>query len=107
MAHPVALATLTVLFLWIVYKTIVVLYSPLNAIPNAHFTAPLSRLWILWVKATGKQYSACLAAHRRLGPVIRIGPRELSVGSVEGCVQTVYGGNWEKSSMYSAFTYFG
>ena len=95
------------LFLWIATKFIAVVSSPLNAIPNAHPTALFSRMWLLWVRATGREFTTCLAAHRRLGPVLRIGPREISIDCIEDGVQTVYGGNWEKSSMYDGFTQFG
>ncbi|KAI9646831.1 hypothetical protein NHQ30_004830 [Ciborinia camelliae] len=57
--------------------------------------------------STGKEFTTCLAAHRRLGPVIRIGPREISIDCIEDGVRTVYGGNWDKSSMYDNFTQFG
>ena len=107
MVHTFALVAFAVFFLWICSKIVAAISSPLNAIPNAHFTAPFSRLWILWVRATGKEFSACLSAHRRLGPVIRVGPKELSINCIENGVRTVYGGNWDKSSMYSMFTYLG
>ena len=107
MAYTIALVASTGFLLWAIYKTIAIIRSPLNAIPNAHFTAPVSRLWLLWTKATGKEFSACLEAHRQLGPVIRIGPNELSINCIKDGVQTVYGGNWDKSSMYDVFKYFG
>jgi hypothetical protein len=93
--------------LWLLPKVVAAISSPLNAIPNASLTAPFSRLWLLWIRATGIEYSTCLAAHRRLGPVIRIGPNEISINSIEDGVRTAYGGNWEKSSMYDMFTQFG
>lgn len=107
MDHTVALVVFAGLFLWMCSEIVAVVQSPLNAIPNAHFTAPFSRIWLLWVRATGKEFSACLAAHRRLGPVIRLGPKELSIDCIEDGVRTVYGGNWDKSSMYDKFTYLG
>ncbi|CAD6446339.1 33155921-59ed-4708-986e-86a03f7298ff [Sclerotinia trifoliorum] len=103
----IASIALTALFLWITSKIVAVLSSPLNAIPNAHITAPFSRLWLLWIRARGVEFSTHLAAHRRLGPVIRIGPREISIDCIKDGVRTVYGGNWDKSSLYDNFTQFG
>lgn len=37
-------------------------------------------------------------AHARLGPVVCLGPREVSVNCVEGGVRVVYGGGFEKGS---------
>ncbi|PQE05333.1 cytochrome P450 monooxygenase protein [Rutstroemia sp. NJR-2017a BVV2] len=98
---------LSAFLLWLVPKAATSISSPLNAIPNASLTAPFCRLWLLWIRATGTEYSTCLAAHRRLGPVIRIGPNEISINSIDDGVRTVYGGNWEKSGMYDMFTQFG
>ncbi|PQE06761.1 cytochrome P450 monooxygenase protein [Rutstroemia sp. NJR-2017a BBW] len=91
---------LSAFLLWLVPKVATAISSPLNAIPNASITAPFSRLWLLWTRATGTEYSTCLAAHRRLGPVIRIGPKEISINSIDDGICTVHGANWEKSSMY-------
>lgn len=107
MPATIAIGALTALFLWIASKLVAQIFSPLHAIPNAHFITPFSRLWLLWVRATGKEFTTCLAAHRRLGPVIRIGPQEISIDCIEDGVRTVYGGNWDKSSMYDNFTQFG
>ncbi|KUJ14862.1 cytochrome P450 [Mollisia scopiformis] len=64
-------------------------------------------MWLLWIRGTGREFTARLAAHRRLGPVIRIGPQEISINCIKDGVRTVYGGNWDKSSMYDGFTQFG
>lgn len=107
MAYAIVLVTSLSLSLWIISKVVSVFHSPLSAVPNAHFTVPFSRLWILWVRATGQEFSTCLAAHRRLGPVIRLSPKEVSINCIADGVRVVYGGNWEKSNMYDMFTYLG
>lgn len=107
MLWPVLIGILTPVIAWVILSIIFASSSPLRTIPNAHFTTPVSRIWILWIRFTGKEFSKCLELHNRLGPVIRIGPREISVNCIEGGVRTVYGGNWEKSSMYDNFTNFG
>ena len=107
MDYVVLFLIFTLLFLWVASKAIAVFRSPLSAIPNAHFTVPFSRIWLLWIRATGKEFKTCLAAHRRLGPVIRTGPNEISIDCIDDGVRTVYGGNWDKASMYSVFSYLG
>ncbi|PQE31157.1 cytochrome P450 monooxygenase protein [Rutstroemia sp. NJR-2017a WRK4] len=107
MLATIILIVLSACLLWLVPKAAKAISSPLNAIPNASLTAPFSRAWLLWIRATSTEYSTCLAAHRRHGPVIRIGPNEISVNSIDDGVRTIYGGNWEKSSMYDMFTQFG
>ncbi|EPE27485.1 Cytochrome P450 [Glarea lozoyensis ATCC 20868] len=70
-------------------KLCVAYFHPLSNVPNAHFTTPLSRAWLLVQKYRGCENHARHAAHKRLGPIIRLGPHELSINSIEG-VQTVY-----------------
>ena len=107
MANTVAIAAFMILALWASSKIVAIMSSPLNVIPNAHFTAPFSRLWITWTRATGREFSTRLAAHRRLGPVVRLGPQELGIDCLEEGVRTVYGRSWDKASLYDMFTNFG
>ncbi|KAH0075623.1 cytochrome P450, partial [Aureobasidium melanogenum] len=49
-----------------------------------------------------------LAAHERLGPLVRLGPNEISVNCVNGGIRTVYTGGFEKGGWYSnAFSAYG
>ena len=75
--------------------------SPLSKIPNAHFTSAFCPVWILWIRFRGRQNRTLFSCHRRLGPVIRLGPSELSVDCVDGGIRTIYGGGFEKSNWYS------
>lgn len=92
---------------WLFRGIIAVRSSPLARIPNAHFSAPYSRIWILWTKWRGQQHPKRLQAHKRLGPLIRIGPQELSVNIIDGGVQNVYGGAIDKPNFYSQFDNYG
>lgn len=58
--------------------------SPLSAIPNAHFTSPFSKLWLIYHKFQGGENRTRLAAHKRLGPVVRLGPNEISIDCMDG-----------------------
>jgi hypothetical protein len=81
--------------------------SRLSAIPNAHFSAPYSRLWLFLMKATDSEHDARETAHRLLGPVIRLAPNELSVSCIEDGVQTIYSGGFEKGGWYESFLNYG
>lgn len=91
----------TTLSLWLLRNLQIAFLSPLSKIPNAHFTVPFSRIWSLQIKWEGRENAARLAAHERLGPIVRIGPKELSINSLNEGIRTVYDGNFEKSSWYS------
>lgn len=40
------------------------------------------------------------AAHERLGPIVRLGPSEISINCVEGGIKSVYTGGFEKHEWY-------
>lgn len=93
-----------------VYKLIVfpAFISPLARIPNIHWTAPLSPLWILFHRQQQNDTTTIHAAHARHGPVIRLAPNEISINSVDGGIRTVYAGGFEKGDWYSnVFSNYG
>ncbi|KAK0704179.1 hypothetical protein B0T21DRAFT_269092, partial [Apiosordaria backusii] len=96
------------LFAFLTYRFIFwpAFFSPLAQIPNAHWSAPFSRFWILRVRFSHRENRTLHAAHRRLGAVVRVGPNELSIGDLDG-VRTVYQGGFEKTSWYSVFDNYG
>lgn len=97
------------LLLFLAYRYIVfpVFLSPLSKIPNAHFTSSFSSAWMLWKRKTHHETRAIFAAHERCGPVVRLGPNEISINCVEGGLRTVYG-NFERHKWYAnAFANYG
>ncbi|EPE04950.1 cytochrome p450 [Ophiostoma piceae UAMH 11346] len=80
--------------------------SPLSRIPNAHWSSAISPLWILYVRYTDNENDALLDAHQKLGPVVRLGPSDLSINSIDH-VKTVYGGGFERTDWYSMFDNYG
>ena len=93
------------LYNYILYPLFV---SPLSKIPSAHWTAPLSPLWILNKRRGQNETPAIHAAHDTLGPVIRIAPNEVSVNSVDGGIRTIYAGGYAKGDWYlNAFKNYG
>ena len=90
------------ILLWFIYKYLVtpLCLSPLSRIPPIHPTAPISSLWIRHHRRGGRVAFRLLSrAHKKHGPVIRLGPRELSVASLDG-LRTIYLGGFEKDDWY-------
>jgi len=77
----------------------------LNAIPNAHPTAPFSSLWLLSIRYRGRENRTVWESHKRLGPIVRLAPEEVSVCTLQG-LKTIYG-DWEKNAWYEAFSNHG
>jgi hypothetical protein len=96
------------LLVLVVYRYVVypVLLSPLARIPKAHWSSAISPVWILYIRFTHRENRTLWEAHRRLGPVIRVGPNDLSINDIDG-VRTVYQGGFEKPAWYSIFDNYG
>lgn len=75
------------------------LISPLSKIPNAHFTASFSPLWILYNRWRSNEVTCIHAAHEKHGPIVRLSPNEVSVNSLEG-LRLVYAGGFDKHDFY-------
>ncbi|RAK92430.1 benzoate 4-monooxygenase cytochrome P450 [Aspergillus costaricaensis CBS 115574] len=74
--------------------------SSLKDIPNAHFSAPYSRLWLLSLRWRNLENRTRIQLHRRLGPVIRIGPRDVSVNCIDDGVRTIYSSKFDKDESF-------
>ena len=88
------------LFLFIKHVIYPAFLSPLAKIPNAHFTAGFSPLWILWKRYSGAENQAIHHAHLKYGPIVRTGPNDINVNCVDGGIKTVYSGGFEKPNWY-------
>ena len=77
--------------------------SPLAKFPNAHPTSALLPLWILWVRYQGRENRELLVLHQRLGPIIRLGPNEISVSSIDDGVKIIYSSSFHKHPWYTRF----
>jgi hypothetical protein len=105
---PPSIVVIVGLLLAVLFHIIIVpvFISPLAKIPNAHWSAPISSLWILYTRFKRGENRTLRAAHKRLGPIIRVGPSELSIDDIE-MVRTVYGGGYDKPQWYSVFDNYG
>ncbi|KAF2739537.1 cytochrome P450 [Polyplosphaeria fusca] len=68
------------------------------------FLAKLSSKWLFLTFARGQQANTVHALHRRHGPIVQIGPREISFASAQAC-KDIYGVHTKcsKSAMYDNF----
>lgn len=94
---------------FLIYRYLIypVYISPLSKIPAAHFTASWSPLWMLWIRYTGVEVQTIHKAHVKHGPIVRLGPNEISVNCVDGGLRTVYAGGFEKPYFYDQFENYG
>lgn len=81
--------------------------SPLAKIPNAHWSSPLGPWWILWRRYRQQELSAAYEAHQKYGPIVRLGPKDLSVSCYEDGIRTIYGGGFDKPIYFDFFNYYG
>lgn len=102
MALPVSTLAVATIVAVIIYKGIIypTLVSPLAKIPNVHWSASISPAWMLWKRYQMQNNRTIQAAHERLGPIVRLGPSEISVNCVDGGIKSVYTGGFEKHEWY-------
>lgn len=81
--------------------------STLSKIPNAHFSSPVSSVWIHWKRYCGKEVTAVNQAFRTKGPIVRLGPRDIALNVIEKGVKTVHGGGFEKPNWYTLWQNYG
>ncbi|RDW84314.1 hypothetical protein BP6252_01904 [Coleophoma cylindrospora] len=60
-----------------------------------------------YLRWRGPENKTIYIQHVEKGPILRTGPRELSVNCYEGGVKTIYGGGFEKNEFYARFENYG
>lgn len=94
------LAVTSLSYLLYHYILLPLFFSPLSKVPSAHWSSAISARWINTLRLNGKTgISETLSAHRRLGPIVRLSPDELSVASLDG-LRKIYSGGFEKDESY-------
>lgn len=94
---PTVLVGLAVVFL-LGHVIVKYLRNPLRRIPAAHPLAHFTSLWIHAIRWRATENATLKAAHDRLGPIVCLGPNEVSVNCVQGGIRDVYAGGFEKRS---------
>ena len=109
---PSLLLTISILVLGVLCVYRYAIYprflSPLARIPNAHFLAPYTSLWILWTRLQRRELKTIYAAHTKHGDLVRLAPNELSIGSYDDGVRIAYNTNWVKPDwIFNLFANYG
>ena len=81
--------------------------NPLRKIPAAHPLAPFTSLWMSSIRWRKIENATLKEAHDRLGPIVCLGPKEISVNCVKGGVRDVYAGGFEKRDAKSGYNWYG
>ncbi|KLJ09232.1 hypothetical protein EMPG_15340 [Blastomyces silverae] len=97
-------ACLAVLGLWLIVNTVKVvnrfLFSPFRKVPGP-LLAKLTGAWMLCVDLAGRRVLKIHELHAKYGPVVQLGPNELSFSTAES-IDTIYGTGtrFRKAPMY-------
>lgn len=91
---------LALLYKYILYPTFL---SPLSKIPAANFTAHFSPLWKHYIIYTKQDNESTYQLHEKLGPIVRMGPNELSVNCYEDGSKSIYAGGFTKHQFSERF----
>ena len=105
MAYSIVAAAICVL-LYNLYLHFSPSRASLRKIPGAHWSSGISSLWILWTRFRREENARLQEVHDKRGPIVRLGPNELSINMVDGGIRTVYG-SFEKHAWYRSFWNLG
>ena len=104
-----SLSTLALLAPLLLLLQVIAAYfsNPLRKVPAAHPLAPFTSLWMSWVRWRKIENATLKEAHDRLGPIVCLGPGEVSVNCVKGGIRDVYAGGFEKRDAQSGYNWYG
>lgn len=108
--HALTSIAVPLFFLCLAGQVLYLLFLlPLARVPKAHWTCDFGSFWILWHRYKGpeNEMRVISIAHKRYGPVVRLGPSEISVNSLDLSVRRFHGARVEKSGWYLPFKNFG
>lgn len=91
----------------LLYYAYYLLFDPLSKVPSPHWSCPFSSAWILVNRYHQRELRIVYTAHKQLGPIVRVGPREISVSHYETGVHDVYDAGFDKPHYYSFYRYYG
>ncbi|KIY02256.1 uncharacterized protein Z520_02394 [Fonsecaea multimorphosa CBS 102226] len=94
---PILIAFIAILYRFILYPAF---WSPLAAVPPAHWSCRFSSLWLLWVRWSQKENRTVYEQHMRKGPAVRLAPKLVSLNCFEDGLRAVYQGGFPKVPFY-------
>jgi hypothetical protein len=94
---PAFALLVTISYKYLIYPATL---SPLAKIPAANFSARFSPFWINYIRFTQQENKTTYDLHMKLGPIVLVGPNELSVNCYEKGVNAIYLGNFPKHKFY-------
>lgn len=105
---PVSVIGLASLLALLLYRYIFypALISPLSRLPTAHPLCSVTSKWFERQGIKGRQLKTLYAAHNKHGPILRLGPTEVSVVSQEGLEQ-VYIAGLDKDAWWQTLYNYG
>jgi Cytochrome P450 len=102
--HTAALPALALVgFLLYRYLLYPAFFSPLARIPTPHPLASVVRFWLDAKERSGCQARSLVAAHRRLGPIIRVEPNHVHTASLDGLRVVFHVGRFERTDFFQPF----
>jgi hypothetical protein len=99
--QPLFTAAALVSLLLLAYMTYYRFLHPLARFPGP-LTASISNGWKLWATWNDRMPEEIEKLHARYGPIVRIGPNDLSFNTPEA-VTTIYKSSWAKGNFYEGF----
>lgn len=103
---PICAVAAGVLWLGIVvYRAV---FAPLAKLPGPNYSL-VTDLWLMGQEFTSKRREYIHQLHEQYGPVVRLGPNEVSFTSLEALkeIYTSGGSGYDKTGFYTLFTQFG
>ena len=92
---------------WLSIRVHKALFSPLLKVPGPYFTF-ITDVWLMLQEFMGNRREYIHQLHKQYGPVVRLGPNEVSFTSVEA-LKEIYssgGSGYDKTEFYTLFTQF-
>lgn len=93
-------------YLTYAYILVPCFFSPLARIPSAHWSCPISSIWLKVARVRDTELNMLERAHLHLGNIVRIAPNYVSICGIDH-VRTVYQGDFEKAPMYKTSDNYG
>ncbi|KAK6503235.1 hypothetical protein TWF481_008264 [Arthrobotrys musiformis] len=109
-SHPLLALSLSCFAYGVALAVYRLFFSPLSTVPGPKLAA-VTRLWILYHDYKDQRTDIVIELHRKYGPVVRLGPNEVSFTSTSA-VKDIYTGTgreggFPKGFLYAMFTHYG